>query len=368
MSESSSAPDASSLAGETFAHRPSTRGSLRKIFLGADGMRAGWSFVLFYTIITILQFLVKSGFKLLHQVDPDQLRRIARDPGDLVITCGVPFVVVAVATFLMSRIERRSLSTYGIGATPGAIRQFVKGVFWGAALLSLLVLALWRFHLLAFDGLLLSGSNLVRFSIEWAIGFLCVALFEEASSRGFILFTLSRGVAGSLRFTRAAPHAKQIGFWVTAVLLSCLFGYAHSYNTSESALGLFAAGLLGFAYCVSLWRTGSLWWAIGMHASWDWAQSFLYGVADSGHVVRFTLLSSHVQGPTVQSGGPVGPEGSIYAIPTILLSFAVVLLTLRRTGWPAKGGSLASVPGDDIEPLSAPKRQISPSHDAPHRS
>ena len=35
-------------------------------------------------------------------------------------------------------------------------------------------------------------------------------------------------------------------------------------------------------FCLSLWRTGSLWWAVGFHAAWDWAQSFLYGVVWNG--------------------------------------------------------------------------------------
>jgi len=40
-------------------------------------------------------------------------------------------------------------------------------------------------------------------------------------------------------------------------------------------IGLVAGGLVGLLFSYSLWRSGSLWWAIGAHASWDWAQSFL---------------------------------------------------------------------------------------------
>jgi uncharacterized protein len=40
--------------------------------------------------------------------------------------------------------------------------------------------------------------------------------------------------------------------------------------------------LVAMVFCFSLWRTGSLWWAIGFLAAWDWSESFLYIVPGSG--------------------------------------------------------------------------------------
>ena len=317
---------------------------MRGMFFGGDGLRAGWGLILFYSLIAVLQHVVISLFQQLHRLDPDQLRHIARYPSDLLVTEGIPFAVVAFATFLMSRIERRSMSAYAIGRTPGAGRQFLGGLFWGAGLLSVLVFILWQMHLLLFGGFLLSGAAVLRFSIEWAIGFLCVALFEESISRGYVQFTLSRGIAGPLRFTRFASRATAIGFWITAVFSSYLFGSGHSHNVAESTTGLWSAGLLGFVMSFSLWRTGSLWWAIGMHTAWDWAQSFVFGVADSGHMVAFHLLGSHAQGSPSLSGALVGPEGSIFAIPVIASAAVAVLLTLKKAGWPPPGSNLAEPP------------------------
>jgi uncharacterized protein len=31
----------------------------------------------------------------------------------------------------------------------------------------------------------------------------------------------------------------------------------------------------GLLFCLSLRRTGSLWWAVGFHAAWDWGQTLL---------------------------------------------------------------------------------------------
>jgi hypothetical protein len=51
-----------------------------------------------------------------------------------------------------------------------------------------------------------------------------------------------------------------------------------------------------------------------MHASWDWAESFLYSVPDSGLLAPGHLLKSSFHGPTWLTGGPVGPEGSVLLI------------------------------------------------------
>jgi hypothetical protein len=73
-----------------------------------------------------------------------------------------------------------------------------------------------------------------------------------------------------------------------------------------------------------------LWWAIGFHASWDWAQSYLYGVADSGTMVNNHLLLTHPTGRPLMSGGFTGPEGSIYVLAVLLLVTIIVFLTLPK--------------------------------------
>ena len=328
------------VAMERSGNAPVRVSFVRRVFFGADGLRAGWSLLLFIAFAALMQSATLAVFKHLHRANPDELRHIARYPYQILITNGIPFVVIAIATILMSRIEGRPIEAYGIGRTPGAGRQFLGGMFWGAAALSLPVLALWRMHLLVFDGVLLSGGDGVRFGLEWMGAFLLVGLFEESSSRGFVQFTIARGLAGPLRFTRAAPYANAIGFWIAAVWFSYSFGAGHSGNTYESRIGLIAAGVIAFVFCVSLWRTGSLWWAIGAHASWDWAQSFVFGVADSGHNVAFHWMGSHPEGKTILSGGLVGPEGSLLVFGAIAVLLIVVLSTLPNGGWPVAGSRI----------------------------
>jgi hypothetical protein len=84
-----------------------------------------------------------------------------------------------------------------------------------------------------------------------------------------------------------------------------------------------------------IWRTGSLAMAFGVHAAWDWAQSFFYGTADSGLHSQGYLLSSHSSGSAWLSGGTAGPEGSVFAIPvTVLVAVAVHFVAGERRGYP----------------------------------
>ena len=176
-------------------------------------------------------------------------------------------------------------------------------------------------HAIAFDGLALHGAPALAFGLKWALAFLCVGLFEEFLTRGYLQYTLARGISGLTRFIApTSRHAHAIGFWVAAFLFSvCLFMSGHIGNPGETLPGILAVGLAGAVFAFSLYRTGTLWWAIGMHAAWDWAQTFFYGVSDSGIAATGHLLGSHPTGRTLLSGGSTGPEGSLLVLPTLLL-------------------------------------------------
>ncbi len=125
-------------------------------------------------------------------------------------------------------------------------------------------------------------------------------------------------------------HSEALGFWTAALLFSILFGLGHTGNPGESPIGEVCAGAAGLLFCFSLWRTGSLWWAIGFHTAWDWSQSFLYGVADSGLMVQHHLLATHPAGKPILSGGSTGPEGSVFVIVVMLIAVIIIVTTLPR--------------------------------------
>jgi len=124
--------------------------------------------------------------------------------------------------------------------------------------------------------------------------------------------------------------AESAGFWQAAWATSTFFGFGHTSNGGENWIGIFAAALIGFVFCVSVKVTGSAWWAIGCHASWDWGETFFYGTANSGFTAQGHYLTSTPAGASLWSGGTDGPEGSVLVIPVVLLLMAAVVLLHGR--------------------------------------
>ncbi len=303
---------------------------LRKVFIGKGGLRAGWSLLIFILLVGALGFAANRIAHKIHPASPNKaMAGVDISPTFLVMSEAVPFLLIFLVTWIMSKVEHRPNSVYGLGGNR-KFPQFLAGLTWGVICLSLLVLTLWKTGLLVIDGRLLFGADAFRYAAIWLVGFLFVGLLEEYLVRGYLQFTLARGLSAIYQALFKTRHSATLGFWTSAVILSILFGLGHGSNPGESPIGLLSAGLAGFVFCFSLWRTGSLWWAIGLHTTWDWAQSFLYGVADSGMMAQHHLLATHPVGKPILSGGATGPEGSIFIVPILALIAVIIILTLPR--------------------------------------
>ncbi|MGO9647353.1 MAG: lysostaphin resistance A-like protein [Terriglobales bacterium] len=310
---------------------PAPPSTLRKIFIGQDGLRAGWSLLIFIAMFAALAFCANRIGHRLHAPDLNNAKPGAElSPLFGIIVEAVPLVIVLFLTWIMAKIERRPVSVYGLG-DERKLSHFFAGLAWGVICLSVLILTLLKGGLLIIDRRILFGSDVLRYGAMWLLGFLLVGLVEEYLTRGYVLYTLTRGLAGLYQWIFKTRHSAALGFWTSAVLLSFLFGFGHRNNPGESPIGLLSAGLAAMVFCFSLWRTGSLWWAIGLHTSWDWGQSFLYGVADSGLMVQHHLFATHPVGKPILSGGTTGPEGSIFILAVLALIAVIIFLTLPRT-------------------------------------
>ncbi len=311
------------------------RPTLRRLVLGDDGLRAGWSLLLFLILAAGLAALSGVVIAHLHLLPkPVKGAPMPMTPITTIVGDGVTFGVVALAALVMSLIERRPFRRYGLTAKRMPL-DIVTGLAWGVICLAGLVCALWLAHALSFDGVALHGSAAVTSGARWLLAFFLVVLAEEFLTRGYLQYTVSRGVAGIVRaLSPEDRHAHAWGFWIAAFLFSvCLFMLGHIGNPGETAPGILAVGLAGAVFAYSLWRTGSLWWAIGFHTSWDWAQSYLFGVHDSGIAAQGHLLDTHPLGPALLSGGSTGPEGSVLVLPALLLVGVIIHLTLPRRAY-----------------------------------
>ena len=284
-----------------------------RIFMGSGGLRSGWRLLLYVIMVAALGFLLRKA-ALPHRLG-------LGDMGKSMFGVTAALFMAVLPALFMAKIEKRSFWDYGISRRGAFGKLFWQGMAWGIAAITALLLVLRGVHAFYFGNILLHGASIWKFAISLAVFFVLVGFVEEFLLRGYTQFTLAQG----------------IGFWPAGVLLSILFGAGHLGNPGESIFGAAAAGAVGLFFCLTLKRTGTLWFAIGFHASWDWGESYLYGVADSGSIFPGRLMNPSWHGPAWLTGGTVGPEGSLLAFLVI-----VALCALFARAYPAAQGDNSS--------------------------
>ena len=112
---------------------------------------------------------------------------------ELPIKTIISFFVV-LATWIVSRMERRPLDDYGIPPRRAFGKRFWEGSLWGFAALSALLLILHLSDHFQIDSVALSGGAVFRYALGWAVVFLAVSVSEELGFRGYWLFSFSRRI------------------------------------------------------------------------------------------------------------------------------------------------------------------------------
>ncbi len=279
------------------------------LWLGTNGLRAGWRLLIFLAVL--ISCLLGFREVVVHIPTVTRMVQPLRE-GRLVVSAALvaefQFVLsLLVAVSVMSRIERRSLVDYGLPARDVFGRYFWQGVAWGLLAVTCVMMLIFAGGDFSFGSLALHGRSLVGYAVGWAIVFLMVGFFEEFLFRGYLQFTLTTA----------------IGFWPSAILLSIIFGFVHLGSRGENWMGGVTAGLFGLFLCFTLRRTGNLWFALGLHASFVYGETFIYSVPNSGFPSDGHLLNSTLHGPRWLTGGSVGPEASVMMFVVLALLFVL---------------------------------------------
>jgi hypothetical protein len=122
---------------------------------------------------------------------------------------------------------------------------------------------------------------------------------------------------------------------VATIVTSLLFGGLHLLNPNAEILGAVNIALSAITWVLGMLWFRSLWFPIGWHAAWNFAQFFVVGLPNSGISVNSmglegtTLLVSELSGSHWLTGGDFGMEAS--AIRTAILIGAIVgMLWLKK--------------------------------------
>jgi membrane protease YdiL (CAAX protease family) len=293
---------------------------MRGYFFNSRGLRAGWRLLIFLAIFAALSFA--TDWVVVRVFHPKE--RAFLDPLSFIEAETVSLALVVIATWIMSHIERRPFRQYGIPAPRDAFgRDFWAGTLWGLGSTSLLIgliAAFGGYHIL---GVAIHGPEFWYFTAVWLLANLLIGFAEEIQFRAYLLATTADG----------------IGFWAASILLSAGFGALHYFFKPHERWEDFAStGLLGLFMCLTLRRTGSLAFAIGFHAAFDFANLFAWSGQNAGEYAVGHLLQTSWNGPQWLTGGLLGPEASRMVFPVIALMFIVFDRLYRRVRFPIEDG------------------------------
>jgi membrane protease YdiL (CAAX protease family) len=289
---------------ENKCRRTSAGSAVRALFFGAEGLRYGWRFLLFvfgiwlagrYLAGPVSAFLAaKSG------VNPEELSAPALVI-DEIVNLGEVLLVTGVAAFL----ERRRIDSHGLPIDQAFSGLFCKGILAGVAVVIFVGGGMVLTGAMQVHGLELHGTAIVLYGLLWFGAMILVGVNEEYLFRGYALQALWRGV----------------GFWPATLITNGLFAAAHVPKPHENAMDIGMIFVLGVALCLSVRRTGSLWWAVGWHAAFDFGQFFLIGTRNGGQTPVGHLLNVSFPGPAWITGGELGTEASVFMVPVAIAMF-----------------------------------------------
>jgi len=342
---------------------------LRWVFIGSQGLRAGWSVLVAYVLYQLFTAILGT---IAVTIDP-AIARSAFSPIVVIVAELIPLLSILAAGSIIALIEHRRLLDYNLTG-PRRPLHFLGGLAAGFAALSALIGGLAWGGWLHFGPIALTGPEIIKFGALWSCAFLLVGFFEEGSFRCYLQFTFTRGinfwwalgiigaVCAYLAVTSKGNgvwgvygiamlglvpclllHVKQVEgseFWQASWVTSTLFGFIHTGNNGENWIGIFAVALIGFVFCVSVRLTGSAWWAIGCHTAWDWAETYFYGAADSGLQAEGHYMTTSPAGNALWSGGTDGPEGSLLVLGAVLLLLVALVAIYGRRKAAAPGTAL----------------------------
>ena len=228
-------------------------------------------------------------------------------PRNLLISEASSLASAFAAAAAMSQLEGHSFADYGLPLRGAFGKLFWQGAFFGLVEITAVIGAISTFGSYHFGALAIHGTAILRWAAFWGGFFVLVGLYEEFAFRGYVQSTLAQAVR----------------FWPAAIILSVAFGLVHIANFGESKLGIAGVMITGLFWCFTLRRMGNLWFAVGMHASFDFGETFLYSVPDSGYLFPGHLSNATLAGPTWLTGGSTGPEASVCDFVVLLIFFYV---------------------------------------------
>lgn len=311
-------------------------------------LRAPWRllgqlviFALLAILLTVLMALVAG---LMPPASEGSLPNTGLFPSSLMLTSTLITTAAALTSVWIAGrlLDRRPFAGFGFHLNRMWWQDLAFGLALGALLMTGVFLVEWAAGWITMSGLLHADSPDEPFAIAFLtplVLFVCVGIYEETLSRGYLLRNLSEG----FHLPWVGRRTAIVAAWLIS---SIIFGALHAVNPNASlvsTLNLIVAGLfLGLGYVL----TGELAIPIGLHITWNLFQGNVYGFPVSGVAFNQTTVIAIVQhGPHWVTGGAFGPEAGLIGLLATAVGGALTIAWVRRRqGTLAFDPSLAQAP------------------------
>lgn len=232
---------------------------------------------------------------------------------DFGATAGLYFLFggIWLVLFLNALIKKNRplFKAYGIGCKGNNALNLLIGYLIGIGMNGLAILLAWMHGdiKMYFD-----RFELIPFLILFAAVFVQSAA-EEMVCRGFIYQRVLRTYRNK--------------FWLAVIINSVFFGLIHLGNDGVTVMAIVDLIVTGLLFSAMVYYFDSLWMAMAVHAGWNFTQSILAGLPNSGNVVPYSVfkLDAATARDSFFYNVAFGVEGTIPAIAIQLVVLAAIV-------------------------------------------
>lgn len=166
-------------------------------------------------------------------------------------------------------------------------------------------------------------GTVVLLAVVWNVG---NGFEEELADRAYLLRNAAEGLQGRRVGARGATLAAY-------GLSSVLFGLAHAGGPRTTTTAIVNLMVVGAFFGLGYLLTGELATAMGVHTTWNIAQSTLFGLTTSGHDVAASVLRVEQRPDAARwLGDPAfGPEGGLLCPAVCVLGGLATVAWVRYT-------------------------------------
>jgi membrane protease YdiL (CAAX protease family) len=214
------------------------------------------------------------------------------------------FVIALIATAIFAWYEGRSIGSYGMPIAKALGVRTWEGVVAGTVLAGGVMLGMLAFGAMQIHGFAVAGGALIVSALAWLVTMLIVGISEEFWFRAFFFQTLWRSA----------------GFWPASIVVAALFAAIHYFfKPGENIWDVITLLWFSLLICYSVLKTGTLWFAVGLHFAFDFMQFFVIGTPNGMLLPEGRLLNATFNGPWWLTGGVLGTEASLLMYPLLAL-------------------------------------------------